>query len=134
MKRCGANRALSNVLVRTIAPLLILCAIGYSATADGQIIQGERAKVISVSGGATKIQRTTQFGWKGAAQLLWTGAKPGDKLVLELPVAKAGKYSLVAQFSRAVDYGIVQLSLNGKPLGAPIDLYSPGVVVKPTRL
>ena len=60
MKRRGANRALSNVLVRTIAPLLILCAIGYSATADGQIIQGERAKVISVSGGATKIQRTTQ--------------------------------------------------------------------------
>lgn len=130
MKKRGVNRKISDMLVRTVGLLLVLCTVSLPAAADGQVIQGERVKVLSVSGGATKIQRANQFGWSGAAQLWWTGAKPGDKLVLELPVAKAGKYNLVAQFSRAVDYGIVQLSLDGKRLGAPIDLYAPRVVVK----
>ena len=32
------------------------------------------------------------------------------------------------QLTKAVDYGIVQLSLDGKKLGDPIDLYNNGVV------
>ena len=45
-----------------------------------------------------------------------------------LPVAKSGKYKLTAQMTKARDYGIVQLSLDGQQLGAPIDLYNPDVV------
>ena len=116
------------------SPALLLLLLALPASLSGQTIEGERVKVLSVSGGATTIQRTSAFGWSGAAQLWWTGAKPHDKLVLELPVAKAGQYRLVAQFSRAVDYGIVQLSLDGERLGEPIDLYVPNVVVKPTVL
>ena len=123
--------------MRHASILAILCCMfgrPLAAKPFGQAIEGERVKVLSVSGGRTTIQRTSQYGWSGAAQLWWTGTKPGDKLVLELPVARAGDYSLVAQFSRAVDYGIVQLSLDGKPLGKPIDLYVPNVVVKPMLL
>ena len=53
------------------------------------------------------------------SHLWWTGAKPGDKLDLAVPVEKAGTYRLKMQLTKAVDYGIVQLSLDGKKLGEP---------------
>jgi hypothetical protein len=108
--------------------LVLLLLLGVPSSTFGQLIEGEHIKVLSVSGGTTWIQRTNRYGWSGSAQLWWTGAKLGDQLVLELPVAKAGQYNLVAQFSRAADYGIVRLSLDGDPLGDPIDLYVPNVV------
>ena len=46
--------------------------------------------------------------WRNDEQLWWTGAKPGDKLVLAVPVAKAGKYRVVVQLTKARDYGIVK--------------------------
>ena len=57
---------------------------------------------------------------------------PGHKIDLELPVKSAGTYAISAAFTKAGDYGIVQLAVvvDGKPLGKPIDLYepAPGVV------
>jgi hypothetical protein len=47
-------------------------------------------------------------------------------------VKQAGKYRLGMQLTKAPDYGIVQLSLDGQKLGAPIDLYHESVV--PTGL
>jgi len=43
-------------------------------------------------------------------------------------VEKAGTYRLIVQLTKAIDYGIVQLSLDDKQLGDPIDLYNDGVV------
>jgi len=39
-------------------------------------------------------------------------------------VAKEGQYQLEAALTMARDYATVQLSLDGKPLGDPIDLYN----------
>jgi len=47
-------------------------------------------------------------------------------------VKQAGKYRVAMQLTKAVDYGIVQLYLDGAKLGDPIDLYHDGVV--PTGL
>ena len=47
--------------------------------------------------------------WKGNDQLWWTGAKPGDKLELAVPVKKTGKYESALVLTKARDYGIVQL-------------------------
>ena len=66
--------------------------------------------------------------WKNDEQLWWTGAKPGDKLDLALPVEPAGKYEVSVSLTKARDYGIVQFSLDGKKAGEPIDLYNAGVV------
>ena len=66
--------------------------------------------------------------WSGDSHLWWTQAKPGDKLVLELPVKEDGKYELQAVLTKAVDYGIVQLYVDDKKVGEPIDLYNPEVV------
>jgi len=60
--------------------------------------------------------------WRG-------GAKPGDRLVLGFDVETEGTYTVIARFVKANDYGIVQLSINGRAAGRPIDLYNPDVTV-----
>ena len=88
-------------------------------------LEGEQLKLLSRTGGASSIQGMSGFAkgkhqWSGD-QLWWTGGKPGDKLVLELPVSTDGDYEIFIGLTKARDYGIVQLSLNDKPLGPPID-------------
>jgi hypothetical protein len=96
-------------------------------------LEGERLKILSKTRGDANEQDLTDrgSGWSGDSQLWWTNAKPGDKLELALPVKAAGKFKLVANLTKAADYGIVQLSLDGKKLGEPIDLFNNGVV--PTK-
>ena len=66
--------------------------------------------------------------WKDDHQLWWTGAKPGAKLELAVPAMKTGTYDVSVVLTKARDYGIVQLSVNGKKAGDPIDLYNPAVI------
>ena len=47
---------------------------------------------------------------------------------LALPVAESGLYRLDFYGARAVSFGKVQLSLDGKPLGEPIDFYAPRTI------
>jgi hypothetical protein len=91
-------------------------------------IEGEILKILERTGGETTVQSGSQFNWSDHKQLWWRDGKPGDKLVLELPVAAAGKYRLLANLTKAIDYGIVRLALDGEPLGEPIDLINDGVV------
>jgi hypothetical protein len=66
--------------------------------------------------------------WKDDNQLWWTGAKPGDKLHLRLLVEQDGTYAVAACMTKAIDYGIVQLWIDGKKTGPPVDLFHEGVV------
>jgi hypothetical protein len=93
-------------------------------------LEGEQMKILSRTGGNAAPQDMYGFGpdWSGDTHLWWTGAKPGDTLELALPVEKASVYRLNVQLTKAVDYGIVQLYLNGEKLGKPIDLYNDGVI------
>jgi hypothetical protein len=93
-------------------------------------LEGERLRIISKTGGNPQEQDLTGFTgeWSNDAHLWWIEARPGDTLTLAVPVSKAGKYKLIVQMTKARDYGIVQLSLDGKKLGEPIDLYNPEVV------
>ena len=67
--------------------------------------------------------------WSGGAHLWWTDGKPGDKLTLNFTAAKAGKQKVSAVFTKAPDYGIVTITLDGKPtLIREYDLYDPHVI------
>ncbi|HOX56651.1 MAG TPA: DUF2961 domain-containing protein [Candidatus Paceibacterota bacterium] len=92
-------------------------------------IEGEKLKIIAKSGGETQEQDMTAFegAWSNDAHLWWIQAKPGDKLELALPLQQTGKYRMLMQLTRAPDYGIVQLHLDGQKLGSPIDLYRKAV-------
>ena len=82
-------------------------------------LEGEGLKIIAKSGGEAAPQNMAGFPdsrWSGDEQLWWTGAKPGDRLTLALPVTQPGKYAVKAVFSRAPDYGVARFHLDGKPL------------------
>jgi hypothetical protein len=93
-------------------------------------IEGETLEVLAKTGGNAREQAMGQYGgvWSGQSQLWWTQGRPGDKLDLAVPVKEAGKYRLTLQLTKARDYGIVQLYLDDKKLGAPFDGYNPEVV------
>ena len=90
------------------------------------VIEGETAKQINKTGGKAGTQKIN--GWSNGSQIWWTEANVGDVLDLELNVPVAGNYEILARFTKARDYGIVQVLVNDKPAGQPIDLYSPDIV------
>ena len=93
-------------------------------------LEGEKLKVLSKTGGNPNLQDMSGYGmqWSGEAHLWWIDAQPGDTLELAVPVEKAGTYRIKTQLTKAIDYGIHQLHLDGKKLGEPIDLFNNGVV------
>lgn len=94
-------------------------------------LEGESLKA-KATAGQVKTQNMTGFKtgeWSGGKHLWWTGAKVGDKLRLSFSVGKAGKQKVYAVFTKAPDYGIVSLSVDGQPSGlGNLDLYDPKVV------
>jgi len=93
-------------------------------------LEGETMKVLSCTGGGTQAQGLSdrEGQWSKDTQLWWTEGKPGDKLTLALPVAAAGRYAVRARFTKAIDYGIVQLWLDGRKLGEAMDFFNDGVI------
>jgi hypothetical protein len=102
----------------------------FEATREPGAIEGEDLKIIQLEGGARPDQDMLGWGeeWSAARQLWWTGGKVGDRMKVALPVPEAGEYAIVAGFTKAPDYGVVAIEVDGKPLGAPIDLYDPRVI------
>ncbi len=89
-------------------------------------LEGEAMKIVGKTGGTAAGQNMSGFTkdrWSGNDHLWWTGAKPNDKLELELPVAKDGTYDIELVLCMARDYGIVQILIDGDPLGTPIDCF-----------
>jgi hypothetical protein len=95
---------------------------------DGAV-EAEGLRVVSCSGGKHHAQAMwfLEGAFSGDAQIWWMDGKPGDALVLAVPVAAAGRYRVRAALCRARDYAVVQCSLGGTRLGDPIDLYAPEV-------
>mgnify|MGYP005839476979 CR=1 FL=1 len=93
-------------------------------------IEGEKLEVAEKTGGEVQRQDMTfwEDKWSNLAQLWWTSAKPGDRLVLRVPAKTAGRQEVLAQFTKAEDYGIFQLYLDGQKIGEPIDLYNNVVI------
>jgi len=57
-------------------------------------------------------------------------AAPGDSATFAVTVDQAGRYALSADLTTARDYGIVAMSVDGGPVGAPHDAYrATGVAV-----
>ena len=89
-------------------------------------------KVIQSTGGTTEIQHESR--WNTGQQLWWRDAKPGDTLSLWFSVSKAGHCEITLNNAYAHDYGIIQFSVDGTKIGAPVDFYSPDVEVKQNTL
>lgn len=94
-------------------------------------IEAESMKIVGKTAGDTVSQPMGSFTkdrWSGSYQLWWTGAGPGAQLDLELPVTEAGVYDIEVVMTMAPDYGVVQLLLDGQPIGTPVDGYATDVL------
>ncbi|MAT71654.1 MAG: hypothetical protein CMJ58_19280 [Planctomycetaceae bacterium] len=80
---------------------------------DGAV-EGEQLKIVEATGGKHSVQHGV-LNWSDARQLWWIDAAPGDRLVVEFPVEAAGSHSVAANVTKAVDYGIVAISVNDDP-------------------
>jgi hypothetical protein len=90
-------------------------------------IEGETLRIVEKSGGTTEIQDVPMFRWSNDQQLWWRDAKPGDRLVIELPVEQEGTYRVAANLTKANDYGIVRMKINDQAVESSIDRYHPTV-------
>ena len=89
-------------------------------------LEGEVLKVASMTGGTREIQEIADQRWSDDRQLWWRDGKPGDKLVLEFPVEKSGQYRVLVDLTKARDYGIVRLTVDGNN-PREFDRYHPSV-------
>ena len=72
--------------------------------------------------------------WTGDGQLFFDGQNPGASVEVRFNVAKEEYRRLAVPITRSYDYGIYRISLDGKPVGDPVDLYSPKVEVREQSL
>ena len=95
--------------------------------------EGETLEVLSVGGGQVDPQGMRNFGaglWSGETQLWWHDGQPGDVLKLSFPVATAGRYQVGVGLAKAVDYGQVEIAVNGQRFSnEPIDCFHASGVV-----
>jgi hypothetical protein len=86
----------------------------------------------TATGGSITTQGMGSFDgtWGGDGQLWWIEAQPGDRLTIPVEVEEAGTYDLFGFFTRAGDYGIVRVHVNGQALRPLVDGYS--TEVEPT--
>jgi hypothetical protein len=89
--------------------------------------EAETLRLLRNSGGHLERQVFGGFdgGWSGGRQLRWSEASPGDRLELAVPVSKTGLYRLAGRFAEGPGQAIVQVDVNGRAIGGPVDLYAP---------
>ena len=59
--------------------------------------------------------------WSNDQELFWDAGLVGETLELPLPVQKAGKYRLIAHYTKSPENGIIQANLNGSDVGQAVD-------------
>ncbi len=99
-----------------------------SARAADDLEQGWIVRpFLRVNAGQTSAQEVSSLHekWSHDKQLWWIGGQPEDKLTLGFHLPKDGDYELFVRLTKARDYGIVQLSLDGHLVIDKIDLYAP---------
>jgi hypothetical protein len=82
-------------------------------------------RVIGTPPGHVYDQSTAAYSglWKDDDHLIWAHVKPGDKLNIGMPVQQPGTYAVSVVLTKCSDYGIFQLSVDGKKTGDPVDLF-----------
>ncbi|MCA9232136.1 MAG: DUF2961 domain-containing protein [Planctomycetales bacterium] len=78
--------------------------------------------------GEIELQSGSQ--WSSGAQLFWRPFQQGESIELPIAIENSGRYSLRLALTHSWDYGIVEVWLDDKVLGSPLDLYSADIQVK----
>ena len=101
-----------------------------TATSAQGLFEGEDTFIHE---GKARAQNMNGFGphWSGHQHLLWDGLF-GESCSLEIPISKPGNYQLLVRLTKAPDYGICEILLNGKQVKTDVDLYDRKVILAPS--
>ena len=101
---------------------------------EKDVLEAEALPIVGKPGDSAEPQAMGSYSggkWSNSSQLFWRCRQAGRELVLGFPVAKAGRYHLQARFTKAPDYGIFHVSVDGAATGEPIDLFNEKVAAGP---
>jgi hypothetical protein len=110
-------------------PALPESLIPLSSVSKPQIEGEALMEGAEVTGGHLEVQNMENFNgdWSNDEHLWWINGRPDDRLTLLLEADEAGEYELVGFFTRAPDYGVFRIIINGKAQGNLFDGYHPDV-------
>ncbi len=92
-----------------------------------KLIAGD-ALIPAATATSGSVQRQEIGSASGGGRLFWTPTTEGQTLTVPLDVAEAGKYEPLMLLTTSWDYGIYDICLDGKSLGAPVDLFTSDVL------
>ncbi|MBX3444945.1 MAG: protein kinase [Planctomyces sp.] len=98
-----------------------------------EILEAEAVWDLTPPGGIVEVQEMKGWpldAWSGDQQLIWMDGRPGDRIELPFEVVRSGPAQIDVKFTRAEDYQIVDVDVDGKKLAGPIDLYTPVGVMR----
>ncbi|MBS0261858.1 MAG: DUF2961 domain-containing protein [Planctomycetes bacterium] len=90
------------------------------------VVEGESLTVKRITSGRHWVQEMSQYPdgtWSNEEQFIWTDATLGGELDVEFKTTTGGQQRLVAVFSKAVDYGVFELSVDGQRIERLFDCY-----------
>jgi hypothetical protein len=92
-------------------------------------LEGEALRVVACSGGTHEVQDLSfaENTFSRDGQRWWRDGAVGDRLVLAVPVAQAGRHRLALALTKADDFGVVRIELGGKVVAESFDGYAPRV-------
>jgi len=98
--------------------------VGRITPTTTELLQGATS-----TGPSPSKQIMTRFGegWVDGDQLFWPANAVSQKMEVQISAEKTGRYQIVASFTTAPDFGIVQAFLNGQAVGDVLNLYSKAV-------
>jgi len=97
-------------------------------------IEGEKLSVAERTGGVTEIQNIATYNWSRNAQLWWRDGKVNDTLTVEFDMDKAGEYDVTLGITKAIDYGVFRIEINGETKAESADFFNQSVVARDIKL
>jgi dipeptidyl aminopeptidase/acylaminoacyl peptidase len=96
----------------------------------GTVLEAERLPVVGRERCETSVQDMAPWNrslWSEGRQL-FCEARQGGYVELDVTCPAAGRYQFAVGLTRAGDYGVLQVSLDGKDVGGPFDGFNGAVV------
>jgi hypothetical protein len=103
---------------------------GEASATSGDTLRVEAESLLPAAAGTTPATRQASCcgaTWSGGAQVWLQADGAGDSFSLDLDVPQDGGYDLSTLVTRAADYGIHTLAVDGEVVGQPFDAYGAGL-------
>ncbi|MBP8131910.1 MAG: DUF2961 domain-containing protein [Candidatus Hydrogenedentes bacterium] len=103
--------------------------VDYVRIVPEGLYEGEELKILEATPPEAKRQDMRAFGaqWSRDAHVWFTPPSSEASVTFEARVERAGARTVCAYFTKAPDYGVYQLLVDGAPLGEPFDGYHESV-------